>query len=153
MVVCESSQKPLMFLHLVFDRNVTEALVFTKSAESTTRLVQLFDFFKEWRKIVSKQPPLVVRAYSSDLPVGERKAILEQFKAQEINMYGQSHPHLASPSHSTLASSVLISFQEVSISAMFHMWLVMMLPLTCASMCIEWGGPRGQEGMVVHGPW
>jgi len=86
MIVCESSQKPLMFLHLVFDRNVTEALVFTKSAESTARLVRLFDFFQEWRKTNSKQSPLVVRAYSSDLPVGERKAILEQFKAQSINI-------------------------------------------------------------------
>lgn len=77
-----------MFFHLAFNRNVTEALVFTKSAESTTRLVQLFDFFQQWRKIGSEQSPLVVRAYSSDLPAGERKAILEQFKAQQINMYG-----------------------------------------------------------------
>ncbi|KAF9448312.1 DEAD-domain-containing protein [Macrolepiota fuliginosa MF-IS2] len=86
MIVCESSQKPLMFFHLVFGRMVTDALVFTKSAESTARLVKLFDFFQKWRQSRSEDPPLVVRAYSSDLPMGERKTILEQFKAQEINI-------------------------------------------------------------------
>jgi ATP-dependent RNA helicase DDX51/DBP6 len=86
MIVCESSQKPLMFLHLVFNENVTDALVFTKSAESTTRLVRLFDFFQKEQASASNHPSLVVRAYSSDLPAGERRTILEQFKAQEINM-------------------------------------------------------------------
>ncbi|KXN81321.1 ATP-dependent RNA helicase dbp6 [Leucoagaricus sp. SymC.cos] len=86
MIVCESSQKPLMFLHLVFGQNVTDALVFTKSAESTTRLVRLFDFFQKAQEQHATQPTLVVRAYSSDLPAGERKSILEQFKAQAINI-------------------------------------------------------------------
>ena len=46
MVACESSVKPLMLFHLVHARNVTNALVFTKSAESTARLVRLFEFFE-----------------------------------------------------------------------------------------------------------
>jgi ATP-dependent RNA helicase DDX51/DBP6 len=75
-----------MFFHLVFGQNVTDALVFTKSAESTTRLVQLFDFFQKWQETQGNKSNIVVRAYSSDLPVSERKSILEQFKAQEINM-------------------------------------------------------------------
>ncbi|KAJ3572548.1 hypothetical protein NP233_g3004 [Leucocoprinus birnbaumii] len=86
MVVCESSQKPLMFFHLVFDQNVTDALVFTKSAESTARLVRLFNLFQKEQSHNSDKPPLVARAYSSDLPVGERKSILEQFRAQEIHI-------------------------------------------------------------------
>lgn len=89
MIVCESSQKPLMFFHLVHKHGVTNALVFTKSTESATRLVRLFDFFERARTSSSPDPskPIVVRAYSSDLGVGERKSILEKFKAQEIQMF------------------------------------------------------------------
>lgn len=108
MIVCESSQKPLMFLHLVFGRNVNDALVFTKSAESTTRLVRLFDFFQKWQETKSKESPLVVRAYSSDLPAGERKVILEQFKAQEINMWVIYAPSRCSFAHQTS----LVSFAQ-----------------------------------------
>ncbi|KAF5371841.1 hypothetical protein D9615_009537 [Tricholomella constricta] len=89
MIVCESSQKPLIFFHLVHAHNVTNALLFTKSAESTTRLVRLFDFFEKARAqhaMAGAVQEIVVRAYSSDLPANERKAILEKFKAQEIQI-------------------------------------------------------------------
>ncbi|KAG5652764.1 hypothetical protein H0H81_003702 [Sphagnurus paluster] len=89
MIVCESSQKPLMFFHLVHMHNVTNALVFTKSAESTTRLVRLFDFFEKARAqhaMAGAVQEIVMRAYSSDLPASERKTILEKFKAQEIQI-------------------------------------------------------------------
>ncbi|KAI0368734.1 DEAD-domain-containing protein [Pilatotrama ljubarskyi] len=87
MLVCESSVKPLMLFHLVHARGVTNALVFTKSAESTTRLVRLFDFFEGALHDANKTGKAVVaRAYSSDLAPAERKAILEQFKNQEINI-------------------------------------------------------------------
>lgn len=68
---------------------VTNALVFTKSAESTTRLVRLFEFFEKERAAIAMAGAFkitVVRAYSSDLAPGERKTILEKFKAQEIHM-------------------------------------------------------------------
>ena len=89
MIVCESSLKPLVFFYLVHVHSVTNALVFTKSAESTIRLVQLFEYFEESRAAgaPSGGRKLAVRAYSSDLPPGDRKATLEQFKAQEIQMY------------------------------------------------------------------
>ncbi|KAI0360139.1 DEAD-domain-containing protein [Trametes cingulata] len=87
MLVCESSAKPLMLFHLVHTRGVTNALVFTKSAESTTRLVRLFEFFENARHDADKSSKAVVaRAYSSDLAPAERKSILEQFKNQEINI-------------------------------------------------------------------
>ena len=90
MIVCEPSQKPLMFFYLVHAHNVTNALVFTKSAESTSRLVRLFEFFEKAHAShtgagTSKEH--VVRAYSSDLSASERKSILEKFKAQEIQMF------------------------------------------------------------------
>ena len=83
--MCDSASKPLMLFHLVRARGVTNALVFTKSAESTTRLVRLFEFFGA---AVQRDgaSPVVARAYSSDLAPAERKAILEQFKNQEVHM-------------------------------------------------------------------
>lgn len=86
--MCESAAKPLMLFHMVHARGVTNALVFTKSAESATRLVRLFEFFEgALRAADASKKPVVARAYSSDLAPGERKAILEQFRNQEINMY------------------------------------------------------------------
>ncbi|KAH7925484.1 P-loop containing nucleoside triphosphate hydrolase protein [Leucogyrophana mollusca] len=84
MIVCESSQKPLMLFHLVQSHNVQNALVFTKSSESTTRLVRLFQSFETARAPEARHT--VVQAYSSDLPAGERKGILDKFKAQEIDI-------------------------------------------------------------------
>nr|GAT50189.1 ABC protein [Mycena chlorophos] len=81
MVVCEPSLKPLVFFHIVLEHGVTNALVFTKSAESTERLVRLFEFFN-----TAQHGAVVARAYSSDLTAGERKTILEKFKAQEIQI-------------------------------------------------------------------
>lgn len=101
MVVCESSVKPLMLFHLVHARNVTNALVFTKSAESATRLVRLFEFFEaafQGSRGQGEGTPIVARAYSSDLAPAERKSILEQFKNQEIHMYVT---HSARPATST----------------------------------------------------
>jgi hypothetical protein len=142
-----------MFFHLVFHLNVTDALVFTKSAESTARLVRLFDFFQKWRATETGQL-LVVQAYSSDLSVGERKAILERFKAQEIHMYV---PPFYSPKSLVLilypASFVPISFRVELISAMFHMLSVMMFLLICGSTCIGWDGQQELGGVVTHGLW
>ena len=90
--MCESSVKPLMLFHLVHGRKVTNALVFTKSAESTARLVRLFEFFESAAKdeCGSGAGAIVARAYSSDLAPAERRSILEQFKNQEIHMYVRS---------------------------------------------------------------
>jgi ATP-dependent RNA helicase DDX51/DBP6 len=91
MIVCDSSQKPLVLFYLVHSIGITNALVFTKSAESTLRLVRLFEFFETARSVSQGSPipdkkPVVVRAYSSDLSPSERKSILDQFRGQKIDM-------------------------------------------------------------------
>jgi ATP-dependent RNA helicase DDX51/DBP6 len=85
MIVCEPSQKPLTLFYLAHVRTVDNALVFTKSAESTARLVKLFELFEEISPMTGNRK-LVIRPYSSDLPPSERKSILEQFKEKEIDM-------------------------------------------------------------------
>ena len=88
MLVCSSSQKPLALLHLVHAHGVTNALVFTKSAESTTRLVRLLEFFEtSYASATEGQKAKAVYAYSSDLSAPERKSILEKFKSKEIDMF------------------------------------------------------------------
>jgi ATP-dependent RNA helicase DDX51/DBP6 len=84
MIVCEAPQKPLMLFHLVHNHSIRNALVFTKSSESASRLVRLFEFFEAATS--SGGNPIIVRSYSSDLPTNERRTILEKFKAQEIHL-------------------------------------------------------------------
>lgn len=99
MLVCSALQKPLYLFHLVHSHQVVNALVFTKSAESTARLVHLFNFFeKSWATVEDgqsgddgsgggkKRTPVIVQAYSSDLPVHDRKTKLEKFRMKEIDM-------------------------------------------------------------------
>lgn len=86
MIVSTSLQKPLMFFYLAHSYRINNALVFTKSAESTTRLVRLFEMFESARAGNLGVNPLVVRAYSSDLPANERKIILDQFKNQKVHV-------------------------------------------------------------------
>lgn len=85
MVVCNASQKPLILFYLVRVQRVDGALVFTKSAESTMRLVKLFELFEE-NLPASGNQKLIIRSYSSDLPPSERKSILEQFKEKKIGV-------------------------------------------------------------------
>lgn len=85
MIVCSPSQKPLILFYLARVRQVDSALVFTKSAESTTRLVKLFELFEENSPMTGNRK-LIIRSYSSDLPPAERKSILEQFKDKKIDM-------------------------------------------------------------------
>lgn len=85
MIVCDPSQKPLVLFYLAHVRQVDSALVFTKSAESTTRLVKLFELFEENSMMPGTQK-FTIRPYSSDSPPSDRRFILEQFKEKKINM-------------------------------------------------------------------
>ena len=94
MTVCNSSQKPLVLFHLVYSIGITNALVFTKSAESTLRLARLFEFFEKARSssqgsATEYKKPVVVQDYSSDLGPSERKSVLGKFRTQEIDMFGR----------------------------------------------------------------
>jgi len=91
MIVCESIQKPLVLFHLIHSHNVTNALVFTKSADSTSRLVRLLELFEKARLSESSEESthgkaVVARAYSSDLSPSERKNLLLQFKNEEVDL-------------------------------------------------------------------
>ncbi|TFK28167.1 DEAD-domain-containing protein, partial [Coprinopsis marcescibilis] len=88
MAVVSPAKKPLMVFHLVHTHSIRNALVFTKSAESTTRLLRLFEFFEEARAAGdgNASERIVAKAYSSDSPPSERKSILEDFKAQKIHI-------------------------------------------------------------------
>lgn len=88
MIVCDPSQKPLIFFYLAHVHQVDNALVFTKSAESTARLVKLFELFEEISPMTGTQK-FKIRHYSSDLPPSERKYVLEQFREKKINVYSR----------------------------------------------------------------
>ncbi|PVG04309.1 DEAD-domain-containing protein [Serendipita vermifera] len=91
MYVCEPSTKPLLLFHLTHKKNVSNALVFTKSTESTSRLMRLLEYFeREWSRGSidgsEVKSPLKAEAFSSDLPPSQRKSILERFKRKEIDI-------------------------------------------------------------------
>ncbi|KAH6913155.1 ATP-dependent RNA helicase [Coprinopsis sp. MPI-PUGE-AT-0042] len=88
MVVCSPADKPLIMFHLVHGHSIKNTLVFTKSAESTTRLLRLFEFFEEARTADGGPGDgrVIAKAYSSDSAPSERKTILDDFKAQKINI-------------------------------------------------------------------
>lgn len=98
MLVCDGAQKPLMLLYLMHARDVTNALVFTKSAESTARLVRLIQAFEQsftsnamdmdvtgaGEAFTRKR--IAAEAYSSDLSGPQRKTILERFRNADTGM-------------------------------------------------------------------
>ncbi|KAG8748237.1 ATP-dependent RNA helicase dbp6 [Ceratobasidium sp. 414] len=87
MCVCPPAQKPLVLFHLVHTHGVQNALVFTKSAESTARLVQLFEFFEAARGgEETSVKPVVMRAYSSDLGGAEKKNVIDRFRQGRIDL-------------------------------------------------------------------
>lgn len=91
MYACESSQKPLLLFHLIHKSNIANALVFTKSAESTSRLMRLLHYFEAARVANvssqgSQRKPLKAEAFSSDLTPSQRRAVLDSFKSQQVDL-------------------------------------------------------------------
>lgn len=87
-ITTSTMQKPLVFFHLIRSREIKNALVFTKSANSTSRLEKLFQYLEEaYCNMKPGSRKSIIQAYSSDLAPSERKTILERFKKQEIDMY------------------------------------------------------------------
>ncbi|TIA82147.1 hypothetical protein E3P98_01587 [Wallemia ichthyophaga] len=81
MIVSETAYKPLMLLHLLYQRGVKRALCFTKSVESATRLMHLLRLFNDQ---VGNGP--TVASFSSDLSPQERQKMLTKFKDGEVDM-------------------------------------------------------------------
>ncbi|GAA5902975.1 uncharacterized protein JCM6883_002652 [Sporobolomyces salmoneus] len=87
MIISPSTHKPLYLFHLLHSLSITSALCFTKSVESATRLAKLVEFFEDAHASSdSAAKRVVVKAYSSELAPGERKKVLKDFKAGEIQM-------------------------------------------------------------------
>ncbi|GAA5987439.1 hypothetical protein JCM5350_002762 [Sporobolomyces pararoseus] len=90
MIISPSTHKPLYLFHLLHTLSITSALCFTKSVESATRLAKLVEFFEEASQQSDdgggEKKRVVVKAYSSELAPGERKKVLKDFKAGEIQM-------------------------------------------------------------------
>jgi ATP-dependent RNA helicase DDX51/DBP6 len=93
MVVTSTSLKPLVLFHLVQEHQIRNALVFTKSTESTIRLLHLFKFFFQMAsgsmEVDEDRAAATVRAeaFSSDLAPTQRTAVLERFKRQEVDVF------------------------------------------------------------------
>jgi ATP-dependent RNA helicase DDX51/DBP6 len=101
--VASGTQKPLVLFWLLRARglNRQRVLVFTKSAESTARLVRLLELLGQSVPAVNEPETAIeteskiettgavstsVKAYSSDLPPTERRAVLEGFKRGTIGV-------------------------------------------------------------------
>ncbi|CAG8478998.1 2286_t:CDS:10, partial [Paraglomus brasilianum] len=83
MIVIESSQKPLIVLHIIHNLKIKSALCFTKSVESAHRLALLIQFFE---KIHRPEGKFTASEYSSDLSQQERTNILKRFKDGELKL-------------------------------------------------------------------
>ncbi|KAK3815147.1 MAG: P-loop containing nucleoside triphosphate hydrolase protein [Benniella sp.] len=87
MIVCETSEKPLMVLHLLHHLKVRSALCFTKSVESAHRLYKLIQLYEKMDSTTATPADsIVVAEYSSDLPNSKRQAILRAFNKGEIHL-------------------------------------------------------------------
>jgi ATP-dependent RNA helicase DDX51/DBP6 len=83
LIVTPSSTKPLALFHLFHNVHVRQALCFTKSVESASRLLKLIEYFES---VQTRDKPLVVKMYSSDLPSSERSRILSDFKKGDVHL-------------------------------------------------------------------
>lgn len=73
MIVCETSEKPLMVLHLLHHLQVRSALCFTKSVESAHRLYKLIQLYEKIRTTTPVEVPVVRKETGKDKKVKEVK--------------------------------------------------------------------------------
>lgn len=73
MIVCETSEKPLMVLHLLHHLQVRSALCFTKSVESAHRLYKLIQLYEKIRTTAPVEAPVVRKEAGKDKKVKEVK--------------------------------------------------------------------------------
>ncbi|KAF9295259.1 ATP-dependent RNA helicase dbp6 [Linnemannia elongata] len=73
MIVCETSEKPLMVLHLLHHLQVRSALCFTKSVESAHRLYKLIQLYEKIRTTAPVETPVVRKEAGKDKKINEVK--------------------------------------------------------------------------------
>jgi ATP-dependent RNA helicase DDX51/DBP6 len=90
MLILPPELKPLNLLHLLHTPSygITSALCFTKSVDSSNRLLKLVEFFEDAYVGggVGGGKKLVVRGYSGELGSGERSKLLNDFKKGAIDV-------------------------------------------------------------------
>lgn len=86
MLILPPALKPLNLIHLIHSSsfNATPALVFTKSVEAATRLVKLLEFFED--AFIGSTKRVTVRAYTRDMAPAERKRLLADFAAGDVDV-------------------------------------------------------------------
>ncbi|KAG0302575.1 ATP-dependent RNA helicase dbp6 [Dissophora globulifera] len=87
MIVCESSEKPLMVLHLLHHLNVRSALCFTKSVESAHRLYKLVQLYEKIRTTSSPSTPSAPTASIKEL--SNHKKVKDNGVDDEDNYFEQ----------------------------------------------------------------
>jgi len=97
-LVTSSALKPLQLVNLLRTKNITHGLCFTKSIESASRLVKLVEFMEDTS---ADEKKIVVRSFSSDLPVQERGRLLAAFETGEVQLY------VLLPLHQIIANRVI----------------------------------------------
>ncbi|KAG0152089.1 hypothetical protein CROQUDRAFT_70907 [Cronartium quercuum f. sp. fusiforme G11] len=93
LLVTTTQLKPLVLFHLIKTHEIKRALCFCKSVEGATRLVNLFQLMsKGWVEYMAKQAGVettflgTAALFSSDLKPVDRKKILTEFEAGQINL-------------------------------------------------------------------
>lgn len=92
MVITSAPLKPLVLFYLIHKNRIRSALVFTKSTESTVRLLHLFQYFfratRDATEVEDDRTAISFKAeaISSDLAPSQRTAALERFKKQEVDV-------------------------------------------------------------------
>ena len=83
MLILPPELKPLNLLHLLHTPSygIKSALCFTKSVDSSNRLLKLIEFFEDaYVGGASGGKKLAVKGYSGELGSGERSRMLSDFK-------------------------------------------------------------------------
>lgn len=90
MLVVPTAVKPLHLLHLLFGNGQSQplrrTLIFTKSVESSQRLVRLLEEFLRSDHAGPRLPSLTVADYSSDLSPSRRRDLLTRFRSDAIDV-------------------------------------------------------------------
>ncbi|KAK6906283.1 hypothetical protein I203_100268 [Kwoniella mangroviensis CBS 8507] len=86
MLILPSALKPLNLIHLIYSTEfgISNGLIFTKSVESSQRLLNLLQFFND--AFISGGKKVVVKGYTGELKSSERKRILSDFSEGKINL-------------------------------------------------------------------